>query len=100
MEVTQVGVHLLNNPESRARAVVWIILNGEFRVNSIRVIEGRNGLFVAYPGENKKGTDQWFQIAYPVKPQLLDHISERVLLAYNEMRGMADGVKFAGLSHA
>lgn len=100
MEVTQVGVHLLNNPESRVRAVVWIILDGEFRVNSIRVIEGRNGLFVAYPGENKKGTDQWFQIAYPVKPQLMDSITERVLLAYNEVRAQETGVMKAGSPHA
>lgn len=100
MEVTQVGVHLLSNPESRVRAVVWIILDGALRINSLRVIEGRHGLFVSYPGELKKGTDQWFNIVHPVNPQVQDSITHKILLAYNEMRGMAEGVKVAGLPHA
>jgi stage V sporulation protein G len=49
MEITETKISLVNKPNSRLRAYASVTFDNSFVVREIRVIEGKNGLFVAMP---------------------------------------------------
>ena len=57
IEITEIRVHALKqkNPESHLQAFASVVLNGQLRINSIRVVRGKFGPFVSWPSEfNRK----------------------------------------------
>ena len=59
MEVTEVRIKKVNSG-NKMKAVAQVTFDQEFVVHDIKVIEGRNGLFIAMPRKEKNGT---FKIA-------------------------------------
>ena len=56
---------------------------GDFIVKGLRVVDGQNGLFLAFPSE--KGKDgKWYDVVYPVTQQAKDNLSGVVLEAYQQ----------------
>ncbi len=51
MEITETRISLVNRPSSRLRAYASITFDNSFVIRDIRVIEGKNGLFVAMPSK-------------------------------------------------
>ena len=49
MEITETKISVVNKPNSRLRAYASITLDNSFIIREIRIIEGKNGLFVAMP---------------------------------------------------
>ena len=49
MEITEVRIKLVNDPEDRLRAFCSITLDGEFVVRDLKIIQGQRGNFVAMP---------------------------------------------------
>ena len=98
MKVTQVGVHPFRNSDRRVKAAAWVVLDGELRLNGLKLVEGRNGLFVSYPSEQRRGTDQWFSLVNPTKPALQDEIKHAVITAYRVVTGTGESgtVMFVG----
>lgn len=67
------------------KAMVRIVLNDQFVVQGLRVIEGENGLFVGYhPDPFYKGED-YRSLCFPVTRQLREHIKNCVLEKYQEV---------------
>ena len=67
------------------KAMARIVLNDQFVVQGLRVMEGENGLFVGYPPDNfYKGEDYRSQ-CFPVTRQLREHIENCVLEKYQEL---------------
>jgi stage V sporulation protein G len=54
MEITEVRVALRDVPEKRLRAYATLTFDGCFVVRNIKIIEGKNGLFVAMPSHKPK----------------------------------------------
>ena len=85
MVQTDNGVEVLRmtrlNGESSLKAFADVSFAGVFIVRGLKVIEGKNGLFVGMPRE--KGKDgKWYNIAYPITKEFKDLLSEIVLGAY------------------
>lgn len=55
MQITQVRVHLKESADSKLKAFVTITFDDMFVVRDLKVIEGKNGLFVAMPSVKMKG---------------------------------------------
>ena len=55
MEITEVQVKLIGNGDERLKASCTLVVDGEFVIRDVKVIEGTNGLFVAMP--SRKLTD-------------------------------------------
>jgi len=80
-----------------AKAICSLVLDGVFAVHGVRVVAGRNGLFVQMPQE--KGRDgRWHDVCHPVISELRQAIQDVVLRTYTEMAaskevngGTADG---------
>lgn len=54
MEITEVRIKLSNRPGNRVKAFATITLDNSFVVRDMRIIEGRNGMFVAMPSRPLK----------------------------------------------
>ncbi len=67
--------------ESNLKAFADVSFAGVFIVKGIKVVEGKNGLFVSMPSE--KGKDgKWYNTVYPSTDELKQQLSEAVLEAY------------------
>ena len=49
MDITDVRVKLASREGDRLKAYCTIVLDGEFVVRDVRIVDGTNGLFVAMP---------------------------------------------------
>jgi len=79
MEITEVKVFPIQ--EEKLRAFVSIVIDRCFMVNDIKVIQGRDGLFISMPSRRKKNGD-FKDIAHPLNNDTRRMIEERILTEY------------------
>ena len=77
MEITEVKVFPIQ--EEKLRAFVSIVIDRCFMVNDIKVIQGRDGLFISMPSRRKKNGD-FKDIAHPLNNETRRMIEERQLM--------------------
>jgi len=53
MEITEVGVRIVDRPDDRLKAVCTMTIDDCFVVRDMKVVEGPNGLFVAMPSRKR-----------------------------------------------
>jgi stage V sporulation protein G len=85
MENSSNGVEVLRirrlSGDSRTKAFVDVGFAGVFLVKGLRVVEGKNGLFVGMPQE--KGKDgKWYPVAHPLTREFRGTLSNVVMQAY------------------
>lgn len=82
MRITDVRIRKVES-ESRLRAVASITIEDCFAVHELRIIEGKEGLFVAMP--SRQTSDGTFKdIAHPINVETRKAIEEIVIAKYNE----------------
>ncbi len=64
------------------KAFVDIDINYVLVVKGLRVVEGKNGLFVSMPQSQGKD-NRWYDSIYPVSAESRQLIQEGVITAYN-----------------
>lgn len=69
--------------DSKVKALASVVINNEFAVRGIRVMDSEKGLFVAMP--NKKFGDEYADIAFPVTAEARKSINEAVMNSYNQL---------------
>jgi len=77
--VTGVQVFPLRETVGKTKALARVVLNEQLQMTGIRIVEGSNGLFVAYPNDPGYKGDDYRSLYYPLTRELRDHI-ETVLL--------------------
>lgn len=83
MKITSVSVVKKKNEDSRMKGIATIVLDDQFAVHDIRIIEGDNGLFTAMPSR-KTATGGYRDVAHPINPEARDMIEKAILDAYNK----------------
>ncbi|MHB1660683.1 MAG: septation regulator SpoVG [bacterium] len=79
MQVTEVNVFPVN--EEKLKAYVTITFDNCFVVRDLKIINGKDGLFVAMPSKKRK--DGTFKdTAHPLNNETRDMIETAVLAAY------------------
>ncbi len=69
--------------DGKMKAVVSIILDDEFVVHDIKVIEGEKGLFIAMP--SRKASDgEYRDIAHPINSETRERIQTIILEQYEK----------------
>jgi stage V sporulation protein G len=86
MQITDVIVFPVKNPESKTKAFAKIVIDDEFIVTGIKVIDGKNGLFIAFPQEYNKQQGKGYDICYPTTAELRGEISQKVIEAYQRAK--------------
>ena len=83
MNITDVRLRKVNNPDTRMKALASITFDDSFVVHDLRVIDGNNGMFVAMP--SKRTADGEFRdIAHPINSDMRQHVQEEVMRVYEE----------------
>lgn len=88
MNITDVKIRKIFT-EGKVRAVVSLILDGDFAVHDLKVIEGVERLFVAMP--NRRSEDGRFQdIVHPISTPARTQLEAVVLEKYKEAVAAAE----------
>lgn len=83
MKITSVSVRKVEKEDSRMKGIATIILDNQFAVHDIRIIEGDNGLFTAMPSR-KTATGGYRDVAHPITLAARNMIEKAILDAYKE----------------
>ena len=55
-------------------------------IKNLRIVEGDNGLFVAYPSTKNEKENKWYEDVYPLNKDVRDNIQTIVLEEYEKQR--------------
>ena len=84
LAVTQVQVYPFKEGPSmgQMKGLASVVLNDQFMVRGLRVMEGEYGLFVGYPNDPFYKGEDYRSICMPMSRQLREHIENCVLEKY------------------
>ena len=83
MNITDVRIRKVGE-EGKMKAIASVTFDDEFVVHDIKVIDGRNGLFIAMP--SRKMSDGDFRdIAHPLLSETRNRIKDAILNAYENI---------------
>ena len=89
MKITNVSIRKVEKEDSRMKGIASVLLDDEFAVHDIRIIEGEKGLFIAMPSK-KTPTGGYRDIAHPINPEVRAMFEETILKAYDEAEDPVD----------
>ncbi len=84
MEITEVKVFPIQ--EEKLKAFVSVVFDQCFMVNDIKIIQGRDGLFISMPSRKKKN-GEFKDVAHPLNNETRRMIEEQVLAEYDRVLG-------------
>ena len=79
-----VKIYPINNPQGSTLAFANVGIENLVAISGIRVVSGKNGLFVDMP-QNKDKNGEYHDIAFPINSELRKEVNKAVLGAYNEI---------------
>lgn len=81
MKVTNVKLKKIAN-KNRLKAVATVTFDECFVVHELRVIDGKNGMFVAMPSK-KHPSGEYRDIAHPITQEMRSIVEQSVIEVYN-----------------
>ena len=88
MEITEVKIFPVGDP--KLRAFVSVVFDRCFMVNDIRVIEGKQGLFISMPNRRRRN-GEFKDVAHPLNQETRSWIEQRVLAEYARVTEGGEG---------
>ena len=82
MQVTDIRVRKVNSV-GKMKAVVSVTFDECFVVHDIKVIEGKERLFIAMPSR-KTAEGEFKDVAHPISSELRDELQSLILAKYEE----------------
>lgn len=79
----QIKLRVNEKTDTRIKAYAGLTFDECFVVNGIKVVEGKNGLFVTNPSY-KKSDGEYKDIAYPLDKKYRDMLSKAILEKYEK----------------
>ncbi len=83
MKITSVNIRKVNRENSRMKGIASVLLDDEFAVHDIRIIEGDNGLFIAMPSR-KTATGGYRDTCHPISQEVRSMFEREILDAYEK----------------
>lgn len=74
--------------EGSLKAYCDLVVDGRFLIKGLRVVNGKNGLFVSMPRQQGK-TGKWFDLVSPLSKDTKAEVDRLVLEAYQAADGQA-----------
>ena len=81
--ITNVSIYPINKEDSNLKAFATLEIDSAFIVKGIRIIEGKNGLFVAMPS-HKNDDGEYYDDAFPITKKARKDVNEAILAMYEE----------------
>lgn len=83
MKITDIRLRLVQNEETKLKAVANITFDECFVVHDIKVLDGANGYFVSMP-TRKTPDGEYRDIAHPIKTSTRNEITKAIISKYEE----------------
>ncbi len=86
MKITEVRIFKVNNEnkENRVKGIATITIEDCFAVHGIKILDGRNGLFVVMPSKLEK-TGGYRDIAHPINSETREMIQNTIIEEYKKI---------------
>lgn len=81
MKITDVKIFPMD--EEKLKAFVSIVIDDEFIVNDIKIIQGGERMFVSMPSKKRKDGN-FKDIAHPIRKETRDELENIIFTAYEE----------------
>ena len=82
MKITSVNVHKKND-DTKMKGIASVLLDDCFVIRDIRIIEGKEGLFIAMPSR-KNASGEYHDIAHPINAETRKMFEDAILAEYNK----------------
>lgn len=82
MKITSVNVHKKND-ETKMKGIASVLIDECFVIRDIRIIEGKEGLFIAMPSR-KNANGEYHDIAHPINAETRKMFEDAILAEYNK----------------
>ena len=83
MQITSVNVKKIEKEDSRMKGIVSVLIDDCFVIRDIRIIDGKDGLFVAMP--SRKNIDgEYHDIAHPINAETRKMFEDAIIEEYNK----------------
>lgn len=89
MDIKVSSITLMDREDSKTRAMATLVVNDEFAIHGIKVVEGKNGDFVQMP-QKRDINGQYNDIVFPVTAELREQINNAVLERYRNPISIED----------
>jgi stage V sporulation protein G len=80
MEITDIRVRRVTT-EGKLRAYVTVTFDNVFVVHNVKVIEGKNGAFIAMPSRKTK-SGEYKDVVHPISSDFRGLLQDRILVEY------------------
>jgi stage V sporulation protein G len=97
MEITSIKVKREEREGSHMKGRASVVIDNGLAIHNIRIIEGKNGLFIAMPStsrevENEEGETVTVHrdIVHPINQEIRTMFEEKILKAYEEADSEAE----------
>ncbi|MBR7064093.1 MAG: septation regulator SpoVG [Treponema sp.] len=81
MQVTELRIRKIKG-EGKLCAYVTVTFDNCFVVHNVKIIEGKNGLFIAMPSRKTAG-GEYKDVAHPISPEFRQELQDKILAEYN-----------------
>ena len=81
MQVTELRIRKVTS-EGKLKAYVTVTFDNCFVVHNVKIIEGKDGLFIAMPSK-KTSTGEYKDVAHPISPEFRTEFQNKILDEYN-----------------
>ena len=80
MDITDIRIRRVS-ADGKLKAYVTVTFDDCFVVHNVKVIEGKNGAFIAMPSRKTK-TGEYKDVAHPINSAFRGMLQDRILKAY------------------
>lgn len=84
MKITDVRVRLVTKDEGKLKAVASITIDDCFVVHDIKIISGKEGLFISMPNR-KTPEGEYKDIVHPINTETREMIKKSIMDEYNKV---------------
>lgn len=88
MEITDVKVFPVNINGSMVQAYASVTFDESLVVRDMRIIEGKNGIFLSMPARRKRN-GEFQDVCFPISAKLRDTLESRVLEKFGQKKAGA-----------
>ncbi len=88
MKITDVKVFPVEINGSMVKAYATVTFDDSFVVRDMRVIDGKNGIFLSMPARRKRNGD-YQDVCFPISAKLRDLMENEVLAKFDELLASA-----------
>ena len=81
MQITELRIRKVTG-EGKLRAYVTITFDNCFVVHNVKIIEGKDGLFIAMPSK-KTASGEYKDVVHPISPEFRTELQNKILDEYN-----------------